>query len=138
MEREGETHQSAAVDAANGKKHGRGWTERISGPIRYRRYTTVALSGPARIFFQLEPEPGSDRIDDAAVAYVKDLKKLHCDNDLEKLREAGMDISGEVKTGLKSAGKGQWSFPDNPIGRVAADVLDSKLRELAHERERGR
>src|SRR5438270_284925 len=37
-----------------GKRPGRGWTERLTGPIRYRRFTDTDGGGRPSIFFKFE------------------------------------------------------------------------------------
>jgi hypothetical protein len=59
MEREQESVQEEKDAAGSGgNRPGRGWTERFTGPIRYRRFTDLDGGGRPAIFFKFQLAPG--------------------------------------------------------------------------------
>jgi hypothetical protein len=114
------------------KKPGFGWTVRITGPIRYRRYTDKDGGGRPSIFFKFELAPGQSDLPQEVYDILHELKYLN------RNPEHGKG-SGQYPTGLefqRSRKHGRvWKLPDDSTGRTAADIIDAKLSDLAHKME---
>jgi hypothetical protein len=126
-------HEQDAGDSA-GKRPGRGWTERFTGPIRYRRYTDLDAGGRPSVIFRFELAPGQSDLPQAVYDVLHELKYLDRNPDFPQ-------GGGKYPTGLgfnrdKKHGR-VWRLPDTPTGRTAADIIDAKLRDLAHDLEQG-
>src|SRR5271157_2528360 len=102
-------------EAAN--RHGqRTWTQRLTGPVQYRRYTAKGFDGPPRIFFEFSLPPGQDRLDDAIFAVMKE-HQTHQDG---------------YPSHLTSRKNGTlWSMPEHEHNRALADRIDMVLQYLA-------
>lgn len=107
------------------RTEGREWTVRVTGPIRYRRYTGLNQGGLPSIFFDFDLPPGQRDVPDDVYKVIKSVKQLP--------RPEGKG-QGMRYTGLEFR-QGIWRLPDDPLGRTAADVLDARLRELAERIE---
>jgi len=99
----------------------RGWTSRLTGALKYRKFTDANLH---IIGFKFN---------------LDDQEKLPPEA-LEVMREHKQDKDGQP-TGLKfqttrTHGK-IWAVPNDVEGRVLADKIDFKLSELAHKMEEG-
>lgn len=106
--------------------NGREWTVRLAGPVRYRRYTASDHLNRPTIFFEFDLPPGEREVPKDVYDVIKSMKYLH----------RSEDHGGGVRpTGLENR-RGTWRFPDTPVGRTAADVLDAKLAALAHRAEK--
>jgi hypothetical protein len=109
------------------KHSGRSWTERSNGKIRYQRFSDVNGGGRPSIFYRFEVPPGQDEVPQAVYDILNSLKRMDRGG-----HERG---GGDFFTGLKFRrdtrhGK-VWELPDTPTGRTVADMLDSRLAELA-------
>lgn len=128
MDRKQEKEQTDAEAA--GKRPGRGWTERFTGPIRYRRFTDTDVSGRPSILFKFELAPGQSDLPQEVYDVLHQMKHLD--------RGAGHG-DGQHHSGLtfqrgRQHGK-VWRLPDNETGRTTADIIDAKLSDLAHKLE---
>lgn len=135
MEREQESVQEGSDPAkSGGKRPGRGWTQRFTGPIRYRRFTDLDAGGRPSIFFKFELAPGQSDLPQGVYDILHELKYLDRNPaDLEHGRNpcpTGLTFNRSKKHGRV------WRLPDTPPGRTAADVIDGKLRTLAATLER--
>jgi len=97
----------------------RGWTQRFTGPLKYRKFTDANLN---IIGFKFN---------------LDDQEKLPPEA-LEVMRENKQDKEGQP-TGLKfqttrTHGK-IWAMPNDVEGRALADKIDFRLSELAHKLE---
>jgi hypothetical protein len=83
--------------------------------------------------FKFELAPGQSDLPQGVYDILHELKYL----DRNPVTGHG---SGRCPTGLafnRSKKHGRvWVLPDNPTGRTAADIIDAKLRDLAHKLER--
>ena len=127
------TEQDAGKSAE--ERPGRGWTERFTGPIRYRRFTELDGGGRPSIFFKFELAPGQSDLPQGVYDVLHELKYMDRTPDLDH-------GSGKYPTGLafsrsKKLGR-VWRLPDNSTGRTAADIIDGKLRNLAATLEQQR
>jgi hypothetical protein len=105
------------------RKPERSWTERATGPIRYRRFTDIDAGGRPSIFFKFEQES-------AVPPEVWDI--LHSMKQMDRGPAHG---GGQHHTGLtfnRSKKHGRvWRLPDDQTGRTAADIIDVRLSNLA-------
>lgn len=128
MEREQESEQEQGMAKSDGQPQGRGWTSRFAGRIRYRRFTDLDAGGRPSIFFKFE----SSDLPQAVYDILHELKYLNRNPN-------GEHGNGLCPTGLafnRSKKHGRvWRLPDNPVSRVAADIIDAKLTDLAHQLE---
>lgn len=126
MERDQESEQGSE----KGKKPGRGWTERFTGSIRYRRFTDIDAGGKKAILFKFELAPGQSDLPQAVYDILQEMKYL------KRSPEHG---GGQQHTNLtfnRSKKHGRvWRLDDTPTGRTTADIIDAKLRDLAHQLE---
>jgi hypothetical protein len=120
MERETEQHEAAGGNGTK-KERGRGWTRRLTGPVQYRRYTSMSNVGAPCISFEFSLPPGQDRLDDAIFAVMK-AHQTHQDGYPSHLtcRKNGT----------------LWSMPDHEHNRGLADRIDMVLQDLASKLER--
>jgi hypothetical protein len=127
MERENHKEQETATLS----KLGRGWTQRFSGPIVYRRFSDIDAGGRPYIFFKFELPPGENNLPQPVKDILNDLKHLK--------RDPAGGHSGPSPTGLtytRDRFHGRvWKVADNEIGRTAADVIDARLTDLAEKLE---
>jgi hypothetical protein len=117
IELERNKHAEQAMDRSKGRE----WTVRLTGPLRYRRYTGHNEANRPTIYFEFDVPPGDQRLPDAVFQVIKSVQYLE-----RGPRHGG----GTFNSGLECR-RGIWRFPDTPTGRTAADVLDAKLSELA-------
>lgn len=110
------------------KKPGRGWTERFSGQIRYRRFTDFDAGGRPAILFKFELAPGQSDLPPEVYNILQEMK--HID------RGAG-HARGERHTGLtfnRSKKHGRvWRINDDETGRTVADIICARLSDLAQK-----
>lgn len=108
------------------RKPGRGWTERLSGQIRYRRFTDIDAGGRPAILFKFELPPGQSDLPPEVYSILQEMK--HIDRGVGHAR-------GERHTGLtfnRSKKHGRvWRLNDDVTGRTVADIIDAKLSDLA-------
>ena len=119
------------------ERPGRGWTERLSGPIRYRRFTDVAAGGRPSILFRFELAPGQSDLPQGVYDILHELKYLEARPGRDsKPTPTHLEFNRSKKHGRV------WRMPDTPQARTAADIIDAKLADLAveigAEPERGR
>jgi hypothetical protein len=109
------------------KRLGRGWTERFSGPIRYRRYSDKDAGGRPCIFFKIEAPSGQSELATAVFDIIKGLR--YVDRGKGGIRPTGLTFNRDRIHGRV------YKLPDNPLGRLAADIIDAKLSDLAQSIE---
>jgi hypothetical protein len=126
MDREHGTQQ-------NPDRHGRSWTERFTGPIRYRRYTDLDGGGRPSIFFKFELAPGQSDLPQEVYDILHQLK--HLDRNPKHGRGSGQYPTHLEFQRSKKHGR-VWKLPDDTTGRTAADIIDAKLSDLAHKLDR--
>jgi hypothetical protein len=124
MDHDHSSEHDAGIPAKD--EPGRGWTKRLTGQIRYRRFTDLDGGGRPSIFFKFELAPGQSDLPQEVYDILHELKEL-------KVRP-GRD-SQPTPTHLefsrtKKFGR-VWRLPDNQKGRTAADIIDAKLSDLA-------
>jgi hypothetical protein len=102
----------------------RPWTQRTKGDVQYVRYTGKGYDGKEHIFFKFNLPVGQRLVGQPVFDILQELRTLD-----------------GYPTGLKNV-KGRqypkgmlWQLPDNPVGRTAADIIDAKLSDLAHQME---
>lgn len=105
--------------------YGREWTVRITGPVRYRRYTATNHVNKPSIFFEFDLPPGQREVPKEIYDAIKSVQFL------PRSPEHG---GGVRATGLEYR-QGIWRLPNNSLGRTAADMLDARLAELAERAE---
>ena len=112
-------------------KPGRGWTARLTGPIRYRRFTDSDAGGRPSIIFKFEKNPGSDtELSQEVWEVLQSMKKM----DRGPEHGGGQHHTGLAFTRDKKHGR-VWRLPDNQTGRTAADIIDARLSDLADKME---
>src|SRR5437870_4713600 len=74
MDREQENNQGPVN--SDSKRPGRSWTERFTGPLRYRRYTDKDGGGRPAILFKFELGPGQADLPQAVYDLLQSLKYL--------------------------------------------------------------
>ena len=99
----------------------RGWTSRVTSPVKYRKFTDANLG---IIAFKFDVT-GDEKLPDEVLAVMRDHKQ---------------DRNGS-KTGLqfqntRTHGK-IWTIPNDVEGRTLADKIDYRLSELAKKMEEG-
>src|SRR5690348_15205542 len=72
MDRDQESQQ----DTEKPRKPGRTWTERFTGPIRYRKFTDIDAGGQPSIFFKFELAPGQSDLPQEVYDILHELKFL--------------------------------------------------------------
>jgi hypothetical protein len=108
------------------RNKGREWTVRLTGPVRYRRYTGLNNANMPSIFFAFDAPPGQKEVPKDIYDVIKSVKHL----------VRGAEHGGGLHdTGLEYR-QGIWRLPDTEFGRTAADVLDARLADLATKMER--
>lgn len=121
--------QESGPDTEKPTKPGRSWTERLAGPIRYRRFTDTDPAGRPSIFFKFELAPGQDDLPQGVYDILHEMRFLKRNaNDLEhgmKPCPTGLAFNRSKKHGRV------WRMPDTPPARTAADIIDAKLSDLA-------
>src|SRR5437868_5638064 len=55
--------------------HRRNWTQCLSGPVQYERFSALNAWKQPRIFFRFTLPPGQDRLPDAVYAVMHEHKK---------------------------------------------------------------
>lgn len=131
--------RNSGPDADKSAEEGplRGWTKRLTGPIRYRRFTDLDAGGRPSIFFRFELAPGQSDLPQGVYDVLHELKHLKA----RPGRDSEPQPTHLEFTRTKKHGR-VWRMPDNPQGRTAADIIDAKLADLAAELgaepERGR
>jgi hypothetical protein len=127
-----DSEQEPEQEGPKAKKPGRGWTERFTGPIRYRRFTDYDHSGRRAIFFKFEPAPGQGDQPQAVYDILQEMKHM------QRGPGHGRGQQPTNLTFVRSKKHGRvWRLPDDPVGRTAADIIDAKLQDLATQMEAG-
>ena len=123
--------QESGPDTEKPARPGRSWTERLTGPIRYRRFTDIDAGGRPSLFFKFELAPGQSDLPQGVYDILHEMKFLkRTPGDLEhgdKPCPTGLAFNRSKKHGRV------WRMPDTPQGRTAADIIDAKLADLAAE-----
>lgn len=114
------------------KRPGRSWTERFTGPIRYRRFVDIDAGGKRAILYKFELAPGQDDLPQAVYDALQELKHLKRGPG----RGGGWQHTNLTFNRSKRHGR-VWRLDDTPTGRYVADLLDKKLAALADEIEHG-
>lgn len=127
---EPEPEQGHDAGKAGGDKPGRGWTSRFKGPIRYRRFTDIDAGGRPAIFFKFEQAPGQTDLPQEVYDILHQMKHLDRGSD----HGGGKHHTNLTFKRSKKHGR-VYRLDDNPTGRTTADIIDAKLRDLAHELE---
>lgn len=114
------------------ERPGRSWTERLTGQIRYHRFTDLDAGGRPSIFFKFELAPGQSDLPQEVYDILHEMKSLqprpfHG----YKPQPTGLEFNRSKKHGRV------WRMPDNPSTRTAADIIDGKLRDLAQQIDQG-
>lgn len=111
---------------------GREWSVRLTGRVRYRRYSDLDAGGRPSIFFKFEPAPGETDLPEEVYAVLQGVKHL------DRPRGQG---KGKLHTHLEFTRSKKhykaWRLNDDAEGRYAADILDQRLSEVAEQLERG-
>lgn len=108
------------------QRKGRSWTERLSGPVRYRRFTDLDAIGRPSIFFRFELAPGQDDLPQEVYDVLREMKHLKArPGHGTKPCPTHLEFNRSRKHGRV------WRMPDDPTGRTAADIIDAKLSDLA-------
>ena len=123
-----------SMEEQDEKRLGRSWTERNTGPIRYRRFVDIDAGGRRALLFKFELAPGQDDLPQVVYDALQDLKHLKHGPG----RGGGWQHTNLTFNRSKRHGR-VWRLDDTPTGRYVADPLDRKLSELAEkiEREQG-
>lgn len=127
---ESKSGKEDGTNKAGGKRPGRGWTERFSGPIVYRRFTDYDGGGRPSIIFKFELAPGQSEMPRDVYEVLHQLKHLdRSPGHGRKPHFTGLEYTRDTRHGRV------WRLPDTPAGRTAADIIDAKLCDLAHKIE---
>ncbi len=110
-----------------GERPGRSWTERF-GPIRYRRFADLDGGGRPSILFKFELAPGQSDLPQPVYDILHKMKHLQRPSCSQF--DTGLEFTRDTKHGRV------WRLPDHKIGRLTADIIDAKLRDLAHQMEK--
>jgi hypothetical protein len=129
MDRDQETEH--AGKRPKDKQPGRSWTERFTGPIRYRRFTDIDAGGRPAILFKFELAPGQSDLPQEVYDILHQLKHL----DPHPGHGTKPHFTGLTFNRSKKHGR-VWRLPDDPTGRTAADIIDAKLSVLAEKLDR--
>ena len=110
---------------------GRGWTVRLTGAVRYRRYSDFDGGGRPSILFKFEPVPGQSDLPEEVYAVLHSVKHLDrpAGQGKGKMHTHPLEFTRDSKHGRV------WRLNDDGAGRYAADILDQRLSELAHRLE---
>jgi hypothetical protein len=107
------------------EQSGRGWTSRFTGPIRYRRFADTDGGGRPSIILKFELAPGQTDLPQAVYDVLNQMKKL--DRPSGGQYDSSLEFTRDTKHGRV------WRLADHKVGRLAADIIDAKLRDLAHK-----
>lgn len=114
------------------REPGRTWTKRVSGPIRYRRFTARDTCGAPGIFFSFDLPPGERALPQAVYGILQEMKYLQRrPGDTSKPQPSGLRFVRDKKLGHV------WKLPPTPSGQLAADLIDAKLTEYANTTSEG-
>ncbi len=97
----------------------RGWTSRLTGPVKYRKFTDADLKIIA-FKFDLDPK---EKLPDEVLAVMHEHKKDKDGN------ATGLKFQDTRKHGKV------WTLPNDVEGRTIADKIDFRLSELAQKME---
>ncbi len=97
----------------------RSWTVQVDGPVRYRRFTDDKLD---IIAFKFDLPPNGKLPDEV-------LAVLHDNQQEPDGTPTGLKFKDTRKHGKI------WTLPLDQEGRIVADRIDFRLKELAHKRE---
>lgn len=102
-------------------------TSRVSGPIKYRRFEGRDAGGRQCVFFRVETPSNPD-----VATEVFDVFR-----EMKLLKRAKHEGGGTFHTGLafsRDQIHGRvWKVRATPVGRLASDIIDAKLADLARE-----
>ena len=127
MEREQNPEQEHSTTSSGDNPIGRTWTTRLTGPIRYRRFTDTDAGGRRSIFFKFELAPGQSDLPQPVYDILNQMKHMN--------RASGSRFLTSLQyTRDKNHGR-VWRLADHEVGRMTADIIDAKLRDLAYELE---
>jgi hypothetical protein len=99
----------------------RGWTTRLTGPVRYRKFTDANLGIIAFKFDVADDE----KLPDEVLAVMRD-HKLDKGNNQTGLKFQNLRTHGKI-----------WTIPNDVEGRTLADKIDFRLSELAKKMDEG-
>ena len=97
----------------------RGWTQRFTGPLKYRKFTDANFK---IIAFKFDI-PANETLPEEALAVMRDSKKDKDGN------ATGLEFQNHRKHGKI------WVIPNDAEGRALADRIDLKLSEIAQKME---
>jgi hypothetical protein len=97
----------------------RGWTRRLTGPVKYRKFTDANLK---IIAFKFNI-PDNEKPPEEILAVMRD-HKADKDGTPTGLRFQATRTHGKV-----------WTIPNDVEGRTLADRIDYQLEKLAHKME---
>lgn len=99
----------------------RGWTSKLTGPLKYRKFTDDSLR---MIAFKFNLAP-NEKLPDEVLAVMHKYKQ-HEDG-----TPTGLEYQESRKHGKI------WTIPNDKEGRAIADKIDFRLSELAQKMEQG-
>lgn len=97
----------------------RGWTQRFTGPLKYRKLTDDNMKIIAFKFHVA----GNDKLPDEVLAVMRD-NKTDKDGNATGLKFMDTRKHGKI-----------WMIPNDLEGRILADKIDFKLSQLAQKME---
>jgi hypothetical protein len=126
--------QDGNQDAAKsgGERLGRTWVVRLSGPIRYRKFTALDGGNRRSIFYRFELPEGDTKLPPEVFAVLHEMKHLR--------PRSGHGLKAQF-SGLKFVndtihGK-VWRLNNDETGRFTSEIIDAKLADLAGEIDQG-
>lgn len=108
---------------------GRTWTQRHTGPVRYRRFTDVDGRGRPSIFIKIELPPGQIDAPPEIYNILREGRYLPIGSDHKTGKRTGLEFVRDPLHGRV------WCLPNTHIGNTVADVIDARLAELAERME---
>jgi hypothetical protein len=97
----------------------RGWTQRFTGPVKYRKFTDADMN---IIAFKFNLEPG-EKMPEEVLAVMREFKQDKDGN------PTGLQFQETRKHGKI------WAIPNDLEGRMLADKIDYRLSQVAHKLE---
>jgi hypothetical protein len=94
--------------------------------VQYVRYTGKGYDGKEHIFLKFNLPAGVVKLDQPVFDILQELKTLD-----------GYPTGLKNVKGIQYPKGVLWQLPANPVGRTAADLIDAKLSDLAHQIENG-
>ena len=105
---------------------GRTWTVRCTGAVRYRRFCDEDGGGRPSIILKFELPAGQTELPKQVYDVLHSMKFLDRSQGHGRGKQpTHLEFKRDTKHGRV------WRLPDTPTGRMAADIIDARLADLA-------